>query len=164
MPLCFSVGPRVCDSAASLSLYLRISVFLRFSPAVARFPLPLHLPHWGSLPLPLEALATSSLAGWVCVTAAPSISLHHSGSCLRLCLCLSDYFHISPSLLLWFPLTLRLFLCLAPYLSEPPHIFYVLIPVPALCSSDLGLSSATTAVILLNRVCWHPRAPSHPRL
>lgn len=71
-------SPRAHDSAVSLSLYLRVSVRLRFSYGTSTSP-PCRLPHWGSLRLPPQALATSSLAGCICETAAPYISLHHSG-------------------------------------------------------------------------------------
>lgn len=112
----FSVGPRGYDCAASLSLSPCISVSAALpcggsisppslSPAL-RLPSP-----------PPEALSTSSLPGWVCTTLSPCLSLHRLGSCLRLCSCLSHYFHISPPLLLWFPLTRRLFLCLPQYLA-----------------------------------------------
>lgn len=117
-----SVAP-VCVTMQGHSaiLYLRMSTFLQCSPAVVLFPPPSQSPALGSLPLPPEALSTSSPTGWVCATTSPYISLPHLGSCLRLCSCLGDYFHISPSPLPWLP----------PHseaLSLPPHSSHVLIP------------------------------------
>ena len=152
--------PRACDCGAAQPRSRHLCLpevplqSLRFpSPCLRTRALFRSLPRLWPPPL--------SLAGGVCVTAAPYVSLHHSGSGLRLCSCLRDYFHVSPSLLLWFPLTLRPFLCLPqlPAESLPPHFFQVFTPVPPLHSSDLGLSLATTAVTPFNWVCWPPWPP-----
>lgn len=71
--LCFSVGPMFV-TAVPLSPYLCISVSLRFSPAVVRFPTPLLSPTRRLSSSPPEALSTSPLAGWVYTTVSPYIS------------------------------------------------------------------------------------------
>lgn len=142
-----SVAP-VCDCAVAQPDCTSTSLQFCSSPLPWLPSPPSRSPTPGSLPLPPEALATSSPTGWVCATTSPYISLHHSGAASVSAP--SDCSHISPSPLPWLPRTLRLFLCLliSPMSSSPPSS----------CASDLGLPWAATAITLCDTIEWGPFA------